>query len=106
MKLYASLLLFILAVASQPATARPFPEEAQAGTLQAADFPFVKIGSSVIRFAPGARIFNETNMAIMPTALPEAAKVLYQLDIMGLVLNLWLLNDDEAADLKKAGKKF
>jgi hypothetical protein len=106
MKLYPFLICLLLGLASGLAQARPFPETAESGTLKGYDLPMVKIGRETLRLAPGARIFNETNMIVFATALPESAKVLYQSDITGMLLNLWLLSDDEVAELKKAGKKF
>jgi hypothetical protein len=96
----------LLAASSVAAYARPFPDNAQTGTLKGYDLPMVKIGSETLRLAPGARIFNQTNIVVLPTSLPDSAKILFQYDITGMVLNLWLLDDDEVAALKKAGKKF
>ncbi len=97
--------MFFCAI-SFAANARPFPEAAVAGTLNGADAASVKIGSQVMRLAPGVRIFNQNNMIVFPASLPDSAKVLYQIDIAGFVLNLWLLSEEETSELKKAGKKF
>lgn len=42
----------------------------------------------------------------MHNQLPAEARVLYQHDVTGHVINLWLLSEEEIQTLKKAGKKF
>ena len=76
---------------------RFLPPAAKFGEPQATDYPYVKIGDDVLRFAPGGRIFNTENRTILPNLLPPAATVFYQLDLYGQVINLWLATPEEAA---------
>ena len=94
------LLLCLFAVAAAHA-GRVLPSGAQPGELNAVEFPYVKIGDSVLKLAPGVRIFDVQNRIIFYTMLPAEAKVFYQLDQMGLVLNLWLATPEEAATFAK-----
>ena len=76
---------------------RTLPPAAQMGELKAADYPYVKIGDNVLKFAPGARIFNTENRMVLPNLLPAEGKVFYQLDLYGQVIKLWLATPEEAA---------
>lgn len=77
------------------------PSAAQYGELKAAEFPYIKIGDSVMRLAPGVRIFDAQSRIVFYTALPAEAKVFYRLDPMGQVINLWLATPEEAATFAK-----
>jgi hypothetical protein len=76
---------------------RMLPPVAKLGEMKAADYPYVKIGDSVLKFSPGARIFNIENRMILPNLLPAKAAVFFQLDLYGQVINLWLATPEEAA---------
>ena len=76
---------------------RFLPPATKLGALKTAEYPYVKIGDSVLRFAPGARIFNTENRTILPNLLPAQATVFYQLDLYGQVITLWLATPEEAA---------
>ena len=93
-------ILFLLAVlaATLAAAERTFPGSAKRGELNSAEFPYVQIGKEVIKLAPGAKIYDEKNQMVMPTRLPQKAPIRYSIEATtGLVLNIWLLSPDEAA---------
>jgi hypothetical protein len=98
--------LLVALVASGAHAARPLPADGHTGELKALDYPMVQIGKEALRLAPGGRVFSEGNRIVMHNQLPAEAKVMYQADISGLILNLWLLSEEEIQELKKAGKKF
>jgi len=47
--------------------------------------------------APGAQIRNAANLIIVPTALPPDALVRYLVDAQGMVMRVWILTPQEAA---------
>ena len=105
-----SLLLLLLAMALQLAAGVawaqqprpvPLPADARYGELKAFQHPQARIGDKVLRLAPGAKIYNTQNLIIMPVGMPQQASVLYQLDINGEIIELWLLTPAEAAAAKK-----
>jgi hypothetical protein len=77
---------------------RTFPGDAKRGELKSAEFPYVQIGNDVIKLAPGAKIYDDKNQLVIPTRLPQKAQIRYSTEAAtGLVLNIWLLNAEEAA---------
>jgi hypothetical protein len=93
-------ILFLLAiVATTLALAgRTFPGDAKRGALKSAEFPYVQIDKQVIKLAPGAKIYDDKNQLVMPTRLPQKAEIRYSIEATtGLVMNIWLLSADEAA---------
>jgi hypothetical protein len=89
----------LLASASFPCAARDFPKDAKAGELKGATYPFVRIDNKELRLAPGARVFDQNSRIILPTLLPAAGKILYQMENSGLVQTIWLLTAEEAGKL-------
>ena len=94
-------LLFCLFSVATAHAGRILPATAQPGDLKGIDFPYVKIGDNTLKLAPGLRIFDVQNRMVFYTMLPAEAKVFYQLDLMGQVLNLWLATPEEAATFAK-----
>lgn len=76
------------------------PPNALSGELRGAEYPYVKIADKVLKLAPGARIFDTGNRTILGGALPHQAKIFYQLDRQGEVINLWLATSEEAASIR------
>lgn len=92
------LALFGCVVVSAVATAaRDLPRNALYGKLTAFAYPFANIGGKALRMSPGAKIYNEQNLIIMPAAMRQQAKVLYRLDNAGALSAMWLLTEHEAA---------
>jgi hypothetical protein len=106
MKAFTLLILMVALATGSVQAARPLPPDGQTGEFKALDYPNVQIGKEALRLAPGARVFSEGNRIVMHNQLPAEAKVMYQHDVSGFVLNVWLLSEEEIQELKKAGKKF
>lgn len=77
------------------------PPSAVYGELQSFDFPSATIDNRTLHLAPGARIFNQQNLIILPASAPQQASVMYRLDINGDVREIWLLSAEEAADARQ-----
>ncbi len=70
---------------------RTIPAAARLGVLQVTQFPQGMLDEKPVRLAPGARVFNEGNIIILPTALASPTPVRYRLDGTGQVLDVWVL---------------
>jgi hypothetical protein len=98
------LLCCLLALVASPGTlsaARTLPKDARFGKLTAFTYPYASIDGKVLRMTPGAKIYNEQNLIIMPAAMRQRAKVLYRLDSVGNLSALWLLTEHEAAPFER-----
>jgi hypothetical protein len=93
--LFFSLMLFALAADA----GRFLPQNARIGQIDGHNYPEVKIGGEIYRLAPGVRIYDTFNRIIVPTSLPQSAKVFYQLDPGGLLIQMWLPTPEEAAGM-------
>jgi hypothetical protein len=80
---------------------RQLPNDARFGEMTRFVYPQVTIGKRNLHMAPGARIYNQQNLIIMPAAMPPRANVLYKLDTAGHLSGVWLLTAQEAARYKK-----
>ena len=80
---------------------RFLPQNAQVGQINGHHYPEVKIGGEIYRLAPGARIYDTFNRIIVPTQLPQSAKVFYQLDPGGLLIQMWLPTPEEEAGMAR-----
>ena len=95
------LFLFLMLFALAGHAGRFLPQNAQVGQIDGHNYPEVKIGGEIYRLAPGARIYDTSNRIIVPTSLPQSAKVLYQLDPGGLLIQVWLPTPEEAAGMNR-----
>ena len=78
------------------------PAGGQYGEMCAFDYPQAQVGKDTLRLAPGARIYDRSNLIVMPAAVPRSGgPVLYKLDIHGQIAQMWLLTPEEAAAAKK-----
>lgn len=100
--LLASALLFWTPLAH---SARQLPADAHFGQITGFQYPLVAFGSRVLRMGPGARIYNQQNLIIVPAAMPHRAAVLFKLDFQGQISGIWLLTAQEAARLKNPQAK-
>ncbi len=78
---------------------RSFPAGAMAGQLLDSAYPNYLIGDRVYRAAPGLRIYDQSNRMVLPGSVRPTGPVLYQLDLQGNLLKLWILTPAEAARL-------
>jgi len=95
------LFLFLMLFALAAHAGRFLPQNAQVGQINGLNYPEVKIGGEIYRLAPGARIYDTFNRTIVPTSLPQSAKVFYQLDPGGLLIKIWLPTPEEAAGMNR-----
>lgn len=90
------------AIALLPAaaqTSRPFPANALRGELEITQPPEALLNGEPVRLAPGARIRGANNMMQMSGALVgQSLLVHYTREPQGLLLNIWILTPDEAAN--------
>lgn len=78
---------------------RLLPQNVQVGQINGHTYPEVKIGGEIYRLAPGVRIYDTFNRTIVPTQLPQSAKVFYKLDSSGMLIQMWLPTPDEEAGM-------
>ena len=82
---------------------RQFPAAAKRGNLSVTAPPEVLINGRVERLAPGVRIHGLTNTLVMSTTLVGKTMVVnYTRENQGLIHEIWLLNQAEAA-LERSG---
>jgi hypothetical protein len=72
------------------------------GVLKIAVFPEAILNGETVILAPGTRIYSANNMIMLPVTLyDQAVAVVYRKDILGQVIEAWLVNRDEIAAIKK-----
>jgi hypothetical protein len=96
LKLLAALLVAILA-ASAWAQSRVIPKQALRGQLTHVTENIVAVNGQRMRLAPGAQIFAQNNLTIVPTEVPPNSLVDYTLDRAGQIFKVWILTPQEAA---------
>jgi hypothetical protein len=85
---------------------RPLPANGERGRLgDPQSLPLVKIGSRMLRLAPGGVIYDQANRSITHAGLPPAAHVLYTQDQNGDIQRLYVLTDDERMRLDEARRR-
>ena len=88
------------ALEAQSLQLRFLPEKGERGRLgEAQALPLVKIGSRVLRLAPGGLIFDQSNRTIVHASLPPGADVLYTRDQNGDIQRMYILTAQERAAL-------
>ena len=94
-----SLCAVLMAAITLPALAdRPFPPNAQRGTMTLGYFPAITLNGAARQLAAGARIFNRHNTIDMPASVTGSNIVVnYTEDGMGYIDRVWILTRDEAA---------
>ena len=104
--LRASSLVFSLALASALAflaapdafaQPRTFPAQAKLGALEITVFPRATLNDTPIVMAPGVRILNESNLIQVPSTVQGRRAVRYRTDLLGQVIEVWLLTPQELA---------
>jgi hypothetical protein len=93
--------LTALACLVAPAAAqvqRAFPQNALRGAIVIGVAPDIQVNGQPARLAPGARIRDQNNMMIVPSALTGGRYLVnYNVDTSGLVKEVWILRPEEAA---------
>ncbi len=94
----ASALMLIVGTPAQAQVQRNFPATALRGELRVTQPPEALLNGAPARLAPGARIRDTQNMLAMSGAVAGRPMVVnYTLDTLGLVLDVWVLTDQERA---------
>jgi hypothetical protein len=77
---------------------RAFPQNALRGALVIGVAPDIQLNGQPARLAPGSRIRDANNMAVVPSGLTGGRYLVnYTVDTSGLVKEVWVLRPDEAA---------
>jgi hypothetical protein len=72
------------------------------GTLTVTNFPEGVLNRTNIVMGPGMRIFSTGNVIVLPGSLQNSPQpVLYRQDLMGQVIEAWILNDAEIVAMKR-----
>ena len=92
------LALLVMAVAA-PAWAqlRTIPKDAKRGELSHVTQNIVSVDGQQMRLAPGALIYAQNNLTIVPSQIPRNSLVEYTLDRSGELAKVWILTAAEAA---------
>lgn len=86
--------------AAQLAHQRILPTQGKQAALgEPLPLPMVQLGKEMLRMAPGGVIYDASNRAILHSALPPHAAVLYTVDANGDVQRLYVLTPTERAML-------
>jgi len=93
------LFVFLMSFALAADAGRFLPQNVQVGQINGHHYPEVKIGKEIYRLAPGIRIYDTFNRIIVPTQLPQSAKIFYQIDPSGLLIQMWLPTPEEEAGM-------
>ncbi|HTN49399.1 MAG TPA: hypothetical protein VMK32_08220 [Burkholderiaceae bacterium] len=80
-----------LVTATGCATNKVQPDGSMTGVMTTGQLPEVTIDGRAMRLAPGARIYNASNLTITPNQVPANTRVRYKVDANGLVTQVWLL---------------
>ncbi len=77
---------------------RTFPQNALRGAIVIGVAPDIQLNGVPARLAPGSRIRDGNNMAIVPSGLTGGRYLVnYTIDTSGLVKEVWILRPEEAA---------
>ncbi|MEO8311207.1 MAG: hypothetical protein ABI520_08565 [Caldimonas sp.] len=77
---------------------RTFPQNALRGAIVIGVAPDIQLNGVPARLAPGSRIRDGNNMAIVPSGLTGGRYLVnYTVDTSGLVKEVWILRPEEAA---------
>ena len=85
-----------LALPTAAIAARQLPNDAHFAKGAGFAYPYVKIGATTLRLAVGGKIYNQSNLIIVPVSAPPVANVLYKTDMNGEISQIWILTDEEA----------
>jgi hypothetical protein len=89
--------LLATSLASAQQAVRPFPPQAQRGTLQVTNPPEVLLDGKAERLSPGARIRGVNNLLVMSGAIVgQSLVVAYVRNPLGQLHDIWVLNATEA----------
>jgi hypothetical protein len=90
--------LWCLAAAAQ---FRDIPADAKRGRLVHVLDMDVQIDGAPRRLARGAQVRDADNRIVVPSSIPPRSEVRFRLDDTGLVRQVWILSEREAAQQEK-----
>ena len=94
--LWAAACLVVVPAAAQ--VQRAFPQNALRGAIVIGVAPDIQLNGQPARLAPGSRIRDTNNLAIVPSGLAGGRYLVnYTIDTSGLVKEVWILRPEEAA---------
>ncbi len=89
----------LLALPAGAQVQRKFPQNALRGAIVFGAAPDIALNGQPARLAPGTRIRDANNMAVVPAAVYGGPFLVhYTIDPFGLVKDIWILTIDEAAN--------
>lgn len=100
--LASALALATLSAFAQSALVRPFPATALRGTMVVTQPPVITMDGKPAQLSPGARIKGSNNLLLLSGALVgQELTVNYTVEQHGMVHDVWILNEAEAAEKRK-----
>ena len=94
-------MLLGLCCAAAAAQFRDIPADARRGKLVHVVDMDVQIDGVPQRLARGAQIRDADNRVVVPTSVPPQSEVKFRFDNSGLVREVWILSEREAAQQEK-----
>jgi hypothetical protein len=95
-RILAALIVASVATSAWSQT-RTIPKQALRGQLTQVMENIVTVNGERMRLAPGAQIYAQNNLTIVPTEVPPNSLVDYTLDREGQIFKVWILTPQEAA---------
>lgn len=100
--LLAAVALGLCTLALAQNAPRSFPDRALRGKLVVKQPPIITIDGQQVQLSPGARIKGPNNMLVMSGAIVGQELVVnYTVEAHGMVHDVWILTEAEAAEKRK-----
>ena len=99
-KLFAiTITALLLWAGSAHAQLRTLPANAKRATVgqQSYPLPFINLGGTKVKLAPGGVIYDQNNRTILHEALPPGADVAFVIDMNGDIGRVYILTPQEQA---------
>jgi hypothetical protein len=80
---------------------RSIPPEAKPATLRHLQDMIVELDGKAVRLSPGAQIRDASNRLVLPATVAGKTLVRYLPDASGMVHRVWILSNQEAAQIPK-----
>ena len=96
----------VLGMAAGGASAqnRQFPADARYGNLEIPAFPAARLDGNPVSLAPGTVVRNEANAQVLPQQLSGVRPVIYRVDFLGQIREIWILDESEATRIRQSGR--
>ncbi len=82
---------------------RTLPDKVQRASVgqQQYPMPYVNLGGTRVKLAPGGLIYDQNNRTIVQGALPPGADVAFTIDLNGDIARIYILTPQEQAMLNQ-----